>query len=136
MGDVHGRDPQVPLKPGDLRSHLDPQLGVEVGQRLVHQESLRLANYGSPHGHSLPLPSGESARLAIQVLLETQNPGRLLHAPIDLGFGSLPQPEPEGHVVVHREVRVQGVVLEDHRDIPVFGRHVVHHPVTDPDGAL
>jgi raffinose/stachyose/melibiose transport system permease protein len=33
-------------------------------------------------------------------------------------------------------VRVQRVVLEDHRDVPLLGQHVVDHRVTDRDRAL
>jgi hypothetical protein len=32
-------------------------------------------------------------------------------------------------------VRVQGVVLEDHRDIAVFGRQIGDVPIADVDGS-
>ena len=33
-------------------------------------------------------------------------------------------------------MRVQGIVLEDHRDIAILRRHVVDHPVADLDDAF
>ena len=30
-------------------------------------------------------------------------------------------------------MRVKRVVLEDHRDITILGRHLIHHPVADGD---
>ena len=47
----------APLQPLDLGAHGHPQLGVEVGQRLVEQEHLRLAHDGTTHRHALALPA-------------------------------------------------------------------------------
>jgi hypothetical protein len=66
--DVDHRRAQVALHPRDLRAHLDAQLGVEVGERLVHEEGLRLANNRPAHGHPLALAAGELARLLAQLL--------------------------------------------------------------------
>ena len=38
VGDVQRGHPELALDAGDLGPHLDPQLGVEVRQWLVHQE--------------------------------------------------------------------------------------------------
>ena len=61
---------------------------------------------------------------------------RLLHTCVDLVLRHLLELEPEGHVVEHGHVRVQRVVLEHHRDVALFRRHVVDDAVTDADGAL
>src|SRR5207249_2981544 len=44
--------------------------------------------------------------------------------------------QPEGHVVVDRHVRIEGVVLEHHGDVPVPGRQAIHHPTADLDDAF
>jgi hypothetical protein len=39
----------------DLGAHLHAQLGVEIRQRLVEQEHLRIAHDGAAHGDALAL---------------------------------------------------------------------------------
>ena len=43
---------------------------------------------------------------------------------------------PNADVVVHGHVRVERVVLEDHRDVAILRRDVVHDPVADLDRAV
>ena len=50
----------------DLGAHLDAQLGVEVGERLVEQEEHRIAHQRPAHGDALPLAAGKLARLAVE----------------------------------------------------------------------
>ncbi len=59
-----------------LEPRLDAQLRVEVGERLVHQERVRLADDRARERDALPLPAGELARVALQQLLEREDPGR------------------------------------------------------------
>ena len=47
VGDVHGGNAETALQFGDLAAGLHAQLGIQVGQRLVHQEDLGLAGPGS-----------------------------------------------------------------------------------------
>ena len=49
----------------DLRPHLDAELGVEVGERLVEEEQHRIAHQRAAHGDALPLAAGKLARLAV-----------------------------------------------------------------------
>ena len=48
--------------------------------------------------------------------------------PLDLVLREVPErrAEREGQVVEHRHHRVQGVLLEDKRDVPVGGGQIVH----------
>ena len=59
----------------DLGPHLHPQLGVEVGQRLVEQEHLRIAHDRPAHRHALALAAGELARVAVEQVAEAQDVG-------------------------------------------------------------
>src|SRR3712207_8266900 len=56
-----------------------------------------------------------------------------LHARADLAAGHLAHLQPEGHVVEHRHLRVERVVLEDHGDVSVARRDALDRAVADPD---
>src|SRR5207245_1978828 len=62
VGDVHRGDRELPLDAGDLGTHLHAQLRVEVRERLVHEEDLRLAHDRAPHRDALALTAGQLAR--------------------------------------------------------------------------
>src|SRR3712207_7956220 len=65
---------EVGLQLGDLGAHLHAQLGVEVRERLVHQERVRLADDRSAPRHALALAAGQRARLAGEGLLDRKSP--------------------------------------------------------------
>ncbi len=132
---VDGGHAQLVLKAADLGAHLHAQLGVEVGERLVHEEGLGLAHDGAPHGDPLALAAGEGARLALEEVLETEDLRGVAHALVDLILRRLPQTQPEGDVVVDGEVRIERVVLEHHGDVAIARGHVVDDPVADRDRA-
>ncbi len=119
----------------DLRPHLVAQLGVQVGERLVHQEHLGITDDGAADGHALALAARQGV-LALQVLGDVQNLGRLPHLLVDLLLGHLAQLQGEGHVLIYGHVGVQGVALEDHGDVPVLRLHVVHPLAADDQIAL
>ena len=114
-----------------LRAHLVSELRVEVGQRLVHEHDLRVAHDGAADGDALALAAGQGLGLALEVLGDVEDLGRLADLLVDLVFRGVAQLEGEGHVFIHCHVRVQGVVLEDHRDVAVLGSHVVHQLAVD-----
>ena len=64
----------------------DPQGGVEVRERLVHEEDRRLAHDGPGQGHPLSLAPRELSRLAAEQLGQAEGLGR----PADLGGVSFP----------------------------------------------
>ena len=70
VGDVDRGGLEVALQPGDLRAHLHAELGVEVRQRLVHQEHRRLTHDRPTHRHPLALAAGQLAGLAVEPWLE------------------------------------------------------------------
>ncbi len=53
----------------DLGAHLVAQLGIQVGQRLVHQEDLRVADDGAADGDALALAAGQGLGLAVEILV-------------------------------------------------------------------
>ena len=57
----------------DLGAHLHTQLSIEIGQRLVEQKDLRIADDSPPHRHSLPLPTRKLPRITIEIVGQIQN---------------------------------------------------------------
>ena len=69
VGDVDDGRLEALVEPGDLGARLDAQLGVEVGEGLVHEEHRRLADDRPTERDALALAAGELLRLAVEQLL-------------------------------------------------------------------
>ena len=136
VGDVERGHAQAALEVVDLCPHLHTELRVEIGKRLVHEERLRFANDRPPHRDTLPLTAGQRARLLVEVLVDLQQHRCPAHALFDLRLRQLPEPQAEREVLLHRHVRVERVVLEDHRDVALLRRQLVDHLLADADLAV
>ena len=137
VGDVDHGGVETVAKPRDLQAHPHSERGVEVGERLVEQKDLRVADDGPPDGHALALPAGELARVAPEQRLDLKGLGNLGHTPGNLGLRDPGQPQPESDVLRRRHVGEQGVGLEHHRHpAPRRGdvRHVVPSDQDAPGG--
>ena len=64
--DVDGRDADALLQRADVGAGLRAQLRVEVRERLVHEEHLRVADERAAERDALALPARELARLALE----------------------------------------------------------------------
>jgi hypothetical protein len=60
----------------ELGAHAHAQLRVEVRERLVHEERLRLAHDRAAHRDALALAAGERGRLAVEQLVEAEQLAR------------------------------------------------------------
>ena len=115
---------------------MDPELRVEVAQRFVHEEHLRLSNEGAAQRDPLALPAAQLTRLPVHQGLDLKE----LRGPRDPLRDFLSR-EPrvlqrERHVLEHGHMRVQRVALEDHRDVSLLWVQAVHEPVSDVDLAF
>ena len=72
----------------DLGAHVDAQLGVEIGERLVEQEQLGIAHQRAAHRDALALAAGELAGLAREQRLDLQQRGDALDRLVLLGFAA------------------------------------------------
>ena len=66
MGDVNKRGINTLAKLDNLSTHLVTELSIEVGERFVHEEDLRVTHDGTADGDTLALAAGQSLRLADQ----------------------------------------------------------------------
>ncbi len=120
----------------DLRARLHAQLGIQVGERLVQQEHLRRAHQCTAQRVVLALPTGRFFGLALEQLFQPQDIGRVLDTLLDVLRGNMTQIQAERHVVVDGHVRIEGIVLEDHRNVVIFGIHVIDDLVHDVNLSL
>ena len=137
VGDVDGgrrfaRFFQLLMQIGNADPHRGAQLGVKVGERFVEQEDVRFFDDRPAHRHALRLAAGELARQAIEQFFQFENFRRFFHLSVDLRLRQLAQLQAKGEVFAHRHMRIEGVVLEHHRNTTGFRRQVVDDLVADP----
>ncbi len=89
------------MEAGELDPHLDPELGVEVGERLIEQENLGVAHDRASDGDALTLPARQLGRPAVEQVIEPQRPGRTLDDALPFRPGDAMEPEREAHVLGH-----------------------------------
>ena len=133
---VDRRRPEPGVEARELRAHAHPELRVEVRERLVHQEGLRLAHDRAAHGHALALPAGERGRPAVEEVVEPEQLGHLLDAALRLVPRRLAHAQAVAEVLAHGHVRVERVALEHHRDVAFARRELRHVAGVDRDRAL
>ena len=119
----------------DFGSHLDPELGVQVRERFIKQKNLRISDDGAAHRNPLTLTTRERARVAIKQLSQPKNLGCAFDGSLNFCSRFLREHQAERHVLAHFHMRIQRVILEHHRDIALFGLHLVYHGATDANFA-
>jgi hypothetical protein len=119
----------------ELGPHLDAELGVEVRQRLVEQEHLRVPDQRPAHGDALALAAGELARPAIEERVELEERCDPSHLDVADRPRHAADLHAEAHVVVNVHRRVERVGLEHHGDVTILGGEVVHDASVDEDVA-
>ena len=125
MRDKNEGDPQVALQQLQFALDVLAQVGVERAERLVEQQNLRFDHQPTRQRDALAL----AARQALRRLLRDIEQVELVENAIDLevafGLGHLLDLQPVPDIAPHRQVREQGVILEDHRRRAALCRQVV-----------
>ena len=119
----------------DFRAHGDAQFRIEIGERLIEQEYLRIADNGAAHRHALALAAGQLPGKAVEQVGEAQNFRCRFDALVDLGLGGTFQRQRKGHVVGNGHVRIERIVLEHHGDVALLRRETIDHLSADADFA-
>src|SRR5262245_41233245 len=81
--DIDEGRPQPPVQRREFLAHGDTQPGIQVGQRFVHQESLRAAYQRASECNALALSTGELARLAVEQVGDLEKFGSLPYRRLD-----------------------------------------------------
>ena len=139
MGHIDDRNMQFVAKRLDERQDLELALGVERGERLVHQQDLGRSEQRPADGHPLPFAAREPRRLALEQMLDAE---RLDHpAEGNLPRGLRREPAAEQEISPDAEMREELGVLENEPDPAAIGRHedrglrVHQHAAVEHDGA-
>ena len=77
--DIDKRRPEALVQLADERARFDAKLRVEVRQRFVHQEDLRLADDRAAYCDALPLTAGELTRATVEQMADTEAVGCALY---------------------------------------------------------
>ena len=136
VGDVDDGEAQFLLQLTQFAPHVLAQLGVEVGQRLVHQADLGLRDQRAAECDALLLAAGELAGFAVEEICKPEQRRGIAQPFGAFGSRHLAHRQAEADVVGHAQVREEGVVLEHHRDAALRRREVCHVPVIDQHLAL
>ena len=131
MGDVHGRDAELLLDALDGVAHFHAQLRVQVGQRLVHQQHLRLDDDGAGERHALLLAAGEVGRHAVLEMIDLDDLENAVDLALYFILRQLAVAQAEGHVIKYIHVREYRIILEHHADVPFVGGDIVDDAVVD-----
>ena len=135
MGDVHIGDAHRVLDLLDDGAHLHAQLGVQVGQGLVHQQHIRLDHQGAGQCHALLLAAGQPVGRAVGILADVHQLHELVGLLLDGLLGFLTVLQTKGNVVPHGHVGEDGIVLEYHADVALGGVDVVDALVVEVEVA-
>src|SRR5205823_14445748 len=104
------------------------QLGVEIGERLVHQENPRLAYDRASDRNALHLAPGQPVGAPFKEMIYAESFCRARHPLVDLTATVVPNPrfERKFEVLAHRVAWIKGVVLKDEGNI-AFRRAAIDH---------
>ena len=125
VSDVDERTLDLVAQLDELGTHLVTQLGVQVGQWLVHQEDLRITHDGAADSDTLALAARKRLGLTVEIFGNAQDLGSRANLTVDLVLGDLLELKRKRHVLVHRHIGVQSIALEHHGNVAVLGCHVV-----------
>ncbi|GBE30725.1 hypothetical protein BMS3Bbin04_01761 [bacterium BMS3Bbin04] len=82
----------------------------------------------------MPLSTGQGFRFAVEIGLQLQDLGCFTDTCLNFRFSKFAQLETEGHVFAHTHVWIQGIILEDHRNVTILRGDAVHHLAVNGDG--
>ncbi len=132
VGDVNHCGLEALVELDDLRAHLGAHPGVEVRSGSSKRNTLGWRTMARPKADALALADRRARRLAAESIDSMPRMrGGLGDAPLDFALRELPKFQAESHAVENAHVRVEGVLVEDHRDVAVLGREVVDALVAD-----
>ncbi len=133
MGDVHERDPDLPLEGLELELHLLAELEVECPEGLVQQKDRRMVDERAGEGDPLLLAAGQLPCPALAVARQANELECLVDSALFFGATDLLLAQAVAHILGNVHVREEGVVLEDRVDVPPIRGHPGDRPAGQDD---
>ncbi len=124
--DVDERDADLFLQRLQLDLQALAELGVQGAERLVQQQHGGVQDQRARQRDALLLTAGELRRAPLREPAELHQLERATHPLLRLLLGRLLVAEAERHVLLHRQVREQRVVLEHRVDVALVRRGLRH----------
>src|SRR5206468_6392449 len=104
----------------NLRTRLDAQLGIEIRQRLVHEDQRRLDDDGARNGDALLLAAGELTWQLVLLTGELHELERVRYARRHRGGRHAAHLQTEADILGYGHVRKQRVIPEHHAEAALF----------------
>jgi hypothetical protein len=136
VGHIGHGQVEVLLQFADFLADAAAQLGVEIGERLVEEQHLRLQHQRTGDRDALLLAARELGRVAVLEALEADQRQLLQRHLLRLLLAEALHRRAIGGVVEHAHMREQRVGLEHHRDVAIGGRELGDVLAADQDLAL
>ncbi len=133
MGDQHGGGAGLDEQGPQVDREAVVQRPVETGERLVEEDDDRIGDHRSRQGHPFGLTSRQCRHLPRGEAVEADTFEPFGGATVTGPSVDTLHLQPEGHVVDHRSVREQLVVLEHEPDVPPMRRDPGHVGPADPN---
>jgi hypothetical protein len=133
VGDVDRGEPEAGVQALDLRSHLEPELRVQIAQRFIEEQDPWLDHQGAGDGHPLLLAARELGGIAPGEALELDERQHAGHPGGNLVARHPAHAQPEGDVLEDGEMRKERVVLEHHAEAATLRHERIDAPLVEPD---
>src|SRR5438309_473350 len=136
VADEQDRFPDALLQDEEFVLQLPADQGIERGERLIHEQDIRIGGQGACQSHALLHAAGELAAVALTPLREADQLEVLVDDTAATVGGLTAQLEAQADVVAHRPPRQEAKLLKHHgdaqpADAPQRGRIAVDADVDD-----
>ena len=112
-------------------ARLDTQLGVQVGERFVHEKDARTPHHGPGESDALALSSRKSFGPPVEKRIDAQAVGDVANLGRDFALRQPADFHSERDVVEDAHMREERVGLEHHRNVAALRRQVGHVAFAD-----
>ena len=124
MGDIEARDAQILLDAADFRTHVQTQLCVQIGKRLVHQQNLGPQHQHARERHALLFAARELIGIALLGVPQADHRQTFAHLRSERVSRQPANTQTVGNVLKNRHVREKRIVLKDKSHVALIGRHL------------